>query len=72
MTGCRRSEQLVARNPAWQINILRIELALGIWIGAVTFTGSVVAYGKLAGNSSKLPLKDRQKPARNSCPAGIS
>jgi NAD(P) transhydrogenase subunit beta len=30
---------------------------LGIWIGAVTFTGSVVAYGKLAGNSSLLPFK---------------
>jgi NAD(P) transhydrogenase subunit beta len=30
---------------------------LGIWIGAVTFTGSVVAYGKLSGNSSLLPFK---------------
>ncbi|MEO0863258.1 MAG: NAD(P)(+) transhydrogenase (Re/Si-specific) subunit beta, partial [Pseudomonadota bacterium] len=33
------------------------ELALGIWIGAVTFTGSVIAYGKLSGNSSLLPFK---------------
>jgi len=49
--------QLVAKKSGVEINILRIELALGIWIGAVTFTGSVVAYGKLAGNSSKLPLK---------------
>jgi NAD(P) transhydrogenase subunit beta len=34
-----------------------VELSLGIWIGAVTFTGSVVAYGKLSGNSSLLPFK---------------
>jgi NAD(P) transhydrogenase subunit beta len=38
---------------------LRVELVLGIWIGAVTFTGSVIAYGKLAGKvdsaATKLP-----------------
>ena len=33
--------QLVAKKTGVEIGILRIELALGIWIGAVTFTGSV-------------------------------
>ena len=49
--------QLVAKKSSVEITILRVELALGIWIGAVTFTGSVVAYGKLSGNSSLLPFK---------------
>ncbi|MEL7215977.1 MAG: NAD(P)(+) transhydrogenase (Re/Si-specific) subunit beta, partial [Pseudomonadota bacterium] len=42
-----------------EINILRVELFLGVFIGAVTFTGSVIAYGKLAGRvtsaAKKLP-----------------
>jgi len=41
--------ELVAKKTAVEINILKVELSLGIWIGAVTFTGSVIAYGKLAG-----------------------
>ena len=49
--------QLVAKKSGVEISILRVELALGIWIGAVTFTGSVVAYGKLSGSSSKLPFQ---------------
>ena len=39
---------LLAKKTAVEINILRVETSLGIWIGAVTFTGSVIAYGKLA------------------------
>ena len=50
---------LVAHKTAVEITILRVELMLGIWIGAVTFTGSVIAYGKLAGKvdsaAKKLP-----------------
>lgn len=41
--------QLVSKKSAVEINILKVELVLGVWIGAVTFTGSVIAYGKLAG-----------------------
>ncbi|WP_273282427.1 NAD(P)(+) transhydrogenase (Re/Si-specific) subunit beta [Pseudooceanicola atlanticus] len=50
---------LVAKKDAVEIGILKVELFLGIFIGAVTFTGSVIAYGKLAGKvtsaATKLP-----------------
>ncbi len=50
---------IVAKKTAVEINILRVELVLGVWIGAVTFTGSIIAYGKLAGRvkstAEKLP-----------------
>lgn len=50
---------LLAKKSSVEINILRVEASLGIWIGAVTFTGSVIAYGKLAGKvtsaATKLP-----------------
>ena len=50
---------LLAKKSGTEINILRVEASLGIWIGAVTFTGSVIAYGKLSGKvtsaATKLP-----------------
>ena len=50
---------LLAKKSGVEINILRVEASLWIWIGAVTFTGSVIAYGKLAGKvtsaATKLP-----------------
>ncbi|PRY25945.1 NAD(P) transhydrogenase subunit beta [Aliiruegeria haliotis] len=50
---------VLAHKDGVEQNILRVELFLGIFIGAVTFTGSVIAYGKLAGKvtsaAQKLP-----------------
>jgi NAD(P) transhydrogenase subunit beta len=50
---------LIAKKAPIEISILRVELFLGVFIGAVTFTGSVIAYGKLAGKvnttAQKLP-----------------
>ncbi len=42
-----------------EITILRVESFLGIFIGAVTFTGSIIAFGKLSG---KLDGKPSQLP----------
>ena len=50
---------VVAHKTPVEISILRVETFLGVFIGAVTFTGSVIAYGKLAGKvdgvAKKLP-----------------
>jgi NAD(P) transhydrogenase subunit beta len=50
---------LLAKKDGVEIAILRVELFLGIFIGAITFTGSIIAYGKLAGRvdsaATKLP-----------------
>ena len=48
---------LLAKKSGVEINILRVEASLGIWIGAVTFTGSVIAYGKLAGKVTSAATK---------------
>jgi len=50
---------LLAHKTPVELTILKVEVFLGVFIGAVTFTGSVIAYGRLAGKvdgvAKKLP-----------------
>ncbi len=50
---------LVAHKTPTELAILRVELFLGVFIGAVTFTGSIIAFGKLAG---KVDTKAKKLP----------
>ena len=46
----------IAKKTSVELGILKVELFLGILIGAITFTGSIIAYGKLAGKISSNAL----------------
>ncbi|MBF8222816.1 NAD(P)(+) transhydrogenase (Re/Si-specific) subunit beta [Halomonas sp. 328] len=48
---------LVATKDAAELTFLQLEVIFAIFIGAVTFTGSVVAFGKLAGKVDGKPHK---------------
>ena len=48
---------VLAKKDTIEISILRVEIFLGVFIGAVTFTGSVVAFGKLAGKVNTGAIK---------------
>jgi len=63
---------LLAKKTDIEHNILRVELFLGVFIGAITFTGSVIAYGKLAGKVTSAAVKLPGGHALNAAAAAIS
>ena len=60
---------LVATKAPDELLFLQIEVVIGIFIGAVTFTGSVIAFGKLAG---KVDGKPKQLPGGHMLNAGAA
>ncbi len=64
--------KLIAKKTSAELAILHVELFLGIFIGAITFTGSVVAYGKLAGKVTSAATKLPGGHALNAAAAGLS
>ncbi|MBL0408322.1 NAD(P)(+) transhydrogenase (Re/Si-specific) subunit beta [Microvirga aerilata] len=60
---------VLAHKSGVEVSILRVEVFLGVFIGAVTFTGSIVAFGKLAG---KLDGKAKKLPGGHGLNAGAA
>ncbi|MCQ0091724.1 NAD(P)(+) transhydrogenase (Re/Si-specific) subunit beta [Roseovarius sp. M141] len=69
LTGFAKS---LASKSGAEHTILRAEVFLGVFIGAVTFTGSVVAFGKLAGKITSKAEKLPGGHALNAVAAGLS
>ncbi len=55
--GLRGFAAVLAHKTPLELTFLQVEVVLGVFIGAVTFTGSVVAFGKLAGKVDGKPKK---------------
>lgn len=60
---------VLAHKTGAEVAILKVEVFLGVFIGAVTFTGSVIAFGKLAG---KVDGKARKLPGGHGLNAGAA
>ena len=60
---------VLAHKTAAEVAMLKVEVFLGIFIGAVTFTGSIIAFGKLAG---KIDGKPRKLPGGHALNAGAA
>jgi NAD(P) transhydrogenase subunit beta len=60
---------VLAHKTGVEIAILKVEVFLGVFIGAVTFTGSVIAFGKLAG---KVDGKAKKLPGGHMLNAGAA
>ncbi|WP_108862192.1 NAD(P)(+) transhydrogenase (Re/Si-specific) subunit beta [Ruegeria sp. Alg231-54] len=71
-TGLGGFAKLIAKKTPAELSILHVELFLGVFIGAITFTGSVVAYGKLAGKVTSAATKLPGGHALNAAAAGLS
>ncbi|MBR3371428.1 MAG: NAD(P)(+) transhydrogenase (Re/Si-specific) subunit beta [Rhodobacteraceae bacterium] len=60
---------IIGKKTAVEITILRVEVMIGLLIGAVTFTGSIIAYGKLAG---RVDTSAKQLPGGHMLNAGAA
>ncbi|MCF1466221.1 NAD(P)(+) transhydrogenase (Re/Si-specific) subunit beta [Agrobacterium vitis] len=60
---------ILAHKIPVELSIMKVEVFLGVFIGAVTFTGSVIAFGKLAG---KIDGKAKQLPGGHLLNAGAA
>ena len=70
--GLKGFAAVLAHKTSVEQSILRVELFLGVFIGAVTFTGSIVAFGKLAGKLNSKATKLPGGHVLNATAAGLS